>query len=57
VALTTIIVAIGRLLANEERVWITAGHDEVRRFVEWGLNRLTASGWGEGERHLGPAGR
>jgi AcrR family transcriptional regulator len=41
VALTTIIVAIGRLLANEERVGITEGHDEVRRFVEWALQRLS----------------
>jgi AcrR family transcriptional regulator len=40
VALTTILTAIGRLLTNEERVGITAGHDEVRRFVQWALGRL-----------------
>lgn len=39
-ALTTILVAVGRLLSNEERVGITKGHDEVRRFVEWALTRL-----------------
>lgn len=40
VALTTILVAIGRLLANEERVGITEGHAEVRAFTEWALARL-----------------
>lgn len=34
VALGTIFVAIGRLLANEERVGITSGHAEVRSLVE-----------------------
>lgn len=34
VALGTILVAIGRLLANEERVGITSGHAEVRKLVE-----------------------
>ncbi len=34
VALATILVAIARLLANEERVGITCGHDEVRGLVE-----------------------
>ena len=41
VALTTILVAIGRLLANEERVGITEGHAEVRAFTEWALSRVT----------------
>lgn len=40
VALTTILVAIGRLLANEERVGITEGHAEVRAFTEWALKAL-----------------
>ena len=40
VALTTILVAIARTLANEERVGITRGHDEVRAAVEWALSRL-----------------
>lgn len=39
-ALTTILVAVGRLLSNEERVGITKGHDEVRGFVDWALTRL-----------------
>ena len=34
VALATIFVAIGRLLANEERVGIDSGHAEVRSLVE-----------------------
>jgi AcrR family transcriptional regulator len=40
IALTTILVAIGRLLANEERVGITRGHEEVRGFVDWALKKL-----------------
>ena len=40
VALTTILVAIGRLLSNEERVGITEGHAEVRAFTEWALRSL-----------------
>lgn len=40
VVVTTVLVAIGRLLANEERVGITSGHHEVRHFVEWALARL-----------------
>ena len=40
-ALTTILVAVGRLLSNEERVGITKGHDDVRRFVDWALSGLT----------------
>lgn len=39
-ALTTILVAIARALANEERVGITRGHEEVRKFVEWALSYL-----------------
>lgn len=35
----TILLAIGRLLANEERVGIAQGHDEVRAFVEQLLKR------------------
>jgi AcrR family transcriptional regulator len=41
VALTTVLVAIGRLLANEERVGITEGHREVRQFVGWAIDRLS----------------
>jgi AcrR family transcriptional regulator len=41
VALVTILVAIGRMLANEERVGITRGHDETRAFVDWALANLT----------------
>lgn len=40
VALTIILVAIARALANEERVGITRGHEEVRKFVEWALTNL-----------------
>ena len=40
IALTTILVAIARTLANEERVGITRGHEEVRTFVEWALTNL-----------------
>jgi AcrR family transcriptional regulator len=40
IALTTMLVAIARTLANEERVGITCGHREVRRFVEWALTSL-----------------
>ncbi len=40
IALTTILVAIARTLANEERVGITHGHHEVRTFVEWALAKL-----------------
>jgi AcrR family transcriptional regulator len=40
IALTTILVAIARTLANEERVGITRGHKEVRAFVEWALSNL-----------------
>jgi len=40
IALATVLVAVGRLLANEERVGITRGHDEVRRFVAWALDNL-----------------
>ncbi len=41
IALATILVAIGRMLANEERVGITSGHHETRAFVDWALQRLT----------------
>lgn len=44
IALATILVAIGRLLANEERVGITQGHEEVRSFVEWAINELSPRG-------------
>lgn len=40
-ALTTILVAISRTLANEERVGITNGHEDVRRAVEWVLASLS----------------
>lgn len=40
IAFTTILVAIARTLANEERVGITHGHNEVRTFVEWALTKL-----------------
>lgn len=43
IALTTILVAIARTLANEERVGITRGHKEVRRSVEWVLANLRQS--------------
>lgn len=33
-ALATVLIAIGRLLANEERVGIDHGHEEVRQMVE-----------------------
>ena len=40
VALATILVAIARTLANEERVGITRGHKEVRAVVDWALTKL-----------------
>lgn len=40
-ALTTILVAIARTLANEERVGITGGHDDVRAAVKLALASLT----------------
>lgn len=40
IALATILVAIGRLLANEERVGITRGHGETRAVVDWALRNL-----------------
>lgn len=40
IALTTMLTAIARTLANEERVGITRGHDEVRAFVDWALPYL-----------------
>ena len=43
IALTAMVVAIGRLLANEERVGITQGHEEVRTFVDWALKKLTTN--------------
>lgn len=39
-ALATISIAIARTIANEERVGITQGHEDVRRFVDWVLNHL-----------------
>lgn len=41
IALTTILVAIARALANEQRVGITSGHQEVRTFVDWALANLS----------------
>ena len=40
IALVTIVVAIARTLANEERVGITCGHAEVRAFVSRALEYL-----------------
>jgi AcrR family transcriptional regulator len=42
-ALTNLLIAIGRFLANEERVGITSGHDDVRRFVDWAIGKLSTS--------------
>lgn len=42
VALTTILIAIARTLANEERVGITHGHEDVRAFVEWALGKVAS---------------
>lgn len=41
IALATILVGVGRLLANEERVGITRGHAETRAFINWALSYLT----------------
>lgn len=43
IALATILVGVGRLLANEERVGITRGHAETRAFITWALGYLTRS--------------
>ena len=40
IAMTTILLAVARALANEERVGITHGHQEVRQFVDWALTKL-----------------
>jgi AcrR family transcriptional regulator len=40
IALTTILIALARTLANEERVGITRGHQEVRNAVDWALAKL-----------------
>jgi len=42
-ALGTILIAIGRLLANEERVGITSGHREVRALVSALLARASSA--------------
>jgi AcrR family transcriptional regulator len=42
VALATIILAVARTLANEERVGVTRGHQEVREFVDTALCHLNA---------------
>lgn len=42
VALATMILAVARTLANEERVGVTRGHREVREFVETTLRHLKA---------------
>ena len=39
-AATVILAAIARTLANEERVGITHGHEDVRHFVDWALRAL-----------------
>lgn len=44
IALATVLVAIGRLLTNEERVGITRGHQEVRLFVDWALAQIMRPG-------------
>lgn len=44
IALTTMLVAIARALANEERVGITRGHREVREVIDWALARLRQPG-------------
>jgi TetR/AcrR family transcriptional regulator of autoinduction and epiphytic fitness len=44
VALATILVAIARTLANEERMGITIGHAEGRAFIALALDRLGAGG-------------
>jgi AcrR family transcriptional regulator len=40
IALTTILTANARTLANEERVGIARGHPEVRQFLKWALAHL-----------------
>jgi TetR/AcrR family transcriptional regulator, regulator of autoinduction and epiphytic fitness len=40
-ALATMSVAIARTLANEERVGITKGHADVRKFVSWLLSNVS----------------
>lgn len=42
VALGIILVAIGRLLANEGRVGITSGHEEVRNLVEALIDQVSS---------------
>jgi TetR/AcrR family transcriptional regulator, regulator of autoinduction and epiphytic fitness len=50
IALTTILIAIARALANEERVGITRGHAEARAVVGWALNNLLKPGDSESFR-------
>lgn len=40
IALATLLTAVARTLANEERVGISRGHEEVRKFVRWALAYL-----------------
>jgi AcrR family transcriptional regulator len=40
IALATMLVAVARTLANEERIGITSGHDEVRSFISWALRAV-----------------
>lgn len=41
IVLGTILVSLGRLLANEARIGITTGHDDVREFVDRALDKLS----------------
>lgn len=49
-ALAVISIAVARTLANEERVGITRGHEDVRRFVDWVLNRFLQPASKDGEQ-------
>jgi AcrR family transcriptional regulator len=40
VALATLLVAVARTLANEDRIGISCGHAEVRAFVDWVIEHL-----------------
>jgi len=53
-ALATALIAIGRLLANEERVGIGQGHHEVRSLVEKTLAALRGNQAGPGKGRISP---
>jgi TetR/AcrR family transcriptional regulator, regulator of autoinduction and epiphytic fitness len=42
-SLTTLLMSAARTLINEKSIGITNGHEDVRTFVEWALDKLAAA--------------